>query len=171
MPMVYRFDDYEQCMGIYENEALYCVVNTYVKPDYRSELYRYMKDFSKNTKQFFRHDKLQRGLCINSCQQAVIKMGRNSQKYFVRKFPMDSKVSELKLFHKLEKSPFFIQQLIFEFVNYFNAKEQRVMYDDVVNKCINIELMSRFNLSGYSSIEYCIKGDMRPPLGQLFSYN
>lgn len=91
--MIYRFDDYEQCMGIYEEEALYCVVNTYVKPDPRSELYKFMMDFSKNRKQHFRHDKLQRGLCVNTCRSLVQKMGRNAQKYHVSRFPMDSKVS------------------------------------------------------------------------------
>lgn len=41
------------------------------------------------------------------------------------------------------------------------------MYDVDVNKCINVELENKFNLSGFSSIEYCIKGDMRPPLGEI----
>lgn len=91
--MVYRFDDYEQCMGIYERDALYCIVNTHLKPEPKSELYRFIKNFSTNTKQFFRHDKLQRGLCVNGCQKAIIKMGKSSQKYFVKKFPMDTKVS------------------------------------------------------------------------------
>lgn len=94
MPMIYRFDDYEQCMGIYESEALYCVVNSYIKPDAKSELYEFIMDFSKNTKQHFRHDKLQRGLCVNTCQNLLHKMGRNSNKYLVKKFPMNSKVSE-----------------------------------------------------------------------------
>jgi hypothetical protein len=94
MPMVYRFDDYEQCMGIYERDALYCIVNTHLKPEPKSELYRFIKNFSTNTKQFFRHDKLQRGLCVNGCQKAIIKMGKSSQKYFVKKFPMDTKVSQ-----------------------------------------------------------------------------
>lgn len=40
------------------------------------------------------------------------------------------------------------------------------MYDDIVNKCVNMELMNKFELSGYSLIEYCIKGDVRLPLGE-----
>lgn len=91
--MIYRFDDYEQCMGNYESEALYCVVNSYIKPDPQSELYKFIMDFSKNKKQHFRHDKLQRGLCVNTCQRLIQKMGRNSNRYLVKKFPMDSKVS------------------------------------------------------------------------------
>lgn len=58
------------------------------------------------------------------------------------------------------------QQLIFEFVQYFNATAHRAMYDDIVNKCVNMELMNKFELSGYSLIEYCIKGDVRLPLGE-----
>lgn len=93
MPMVYHFDDYEQCMGIYEGQALYCVANTYVKPDASSKLYNYIMEFSANKKQHFRHDKLQRGLCINTCQKVLKKLKRNAEKYFVKIFPMDSKVN------------------------------------------------------------------------------
>lgn len=92
MPMVFRFDDYEQCMGIYENEALYCVVNTHIKPDKKSDLYKFIMEFSSNKKQHFRHDKLQRGLCINGCKSAIDKMGKSSENYLVKKFPMEPKV-------------------------------------------------------------------------------
>lgn len=91
MPAVYRFDDYEECMGLDQEKALYCVVNTYIKPD-ESELYGLIKNFSMNTKQHFRHDKLQRGLCMRSCEKTLEKLGNDSAKYFVKKFPMDSKV-------------------------------------------------------------------------------
>lgn len=50
-------------------------------------------------------------------------------------------------------------------MEYSNVKRHRAQYDEVVNKCVNFELMNRYNLSGYSSIENCIKGNMRPPLG------
>lgn len=92
MPPVYRFDDFEQCMGIYEDKALYCVANTFIKPDATSELYGKIREFSQNKKQYFRHDKLQRGICINTCQKNLQRMKQASEKYFVENFPMDSKV-------------------------------------------------------------------------------
>lgn len=57
-------------------------------------------------------------------------------------------------------------QLYFEFIHYINAEEHRALYDEDVNKCVNFELMNRFNLSGYSSIEYCITNDMTSPPGK-----
>lgn len=94
MPMLYRFDDYEKCFGLYESKALYCVVNSFIKPDGKSQLYKFIDKFSSNRKQHLRHDKLQRGICINSCEEIVQKLGRNANNYFVEKFPMNSKVSE-----------------------------------------------------------------------------
>lgn len=94
MPKLYRFDDYEQCMGIYENEALYCVVNSYIKPDSNSEIYKIVEEFSSNRKQHLRHNKLQRGLCVNSCKKIVENSQNQGRKYFVGKIPMDSKASE-----------------------------------------------------------------------------
>lgn len=62
--------------------------------------------------------------------------------------------------------PFIIfSQITFEFVEYHNAKEHRELFGDDANMCINYDLMTRYNLSGYSEIEYCIKPDSRPPLG------
>lgn len=92
MPKIFRFDDYEQCMGIYDSEALYCVVNTYINPDENSKLYNFIKEFSSNRKQHFRHDKLQRGLCVNRCKSVIDEVEKISHDYLVAKFPMDSEV-------------------------------------------------------------------------------
>lgn len=87
MPKVYGFDDYDQCMGIHKDKTLYCVVNTYVKPDAESELYGFIRYFSSNKKQHFRLDKLQRGLCMNTYWKTIQRLvksqgnisSRNSQ--------------------------------------------------------------------------------------------
>jgi hypothetical protein len=41
MPPLYKFDDFEECYGKYENSA-YCVVNSYIKP-VESEIYGFIK--------------------------------------------------------------------------------------------------------------------------------
>ena len=92
MPKLFHYDDYDQCLGLYDNEAFYCVVNTFIKPDEKSELSKFITEFSSNKKQHFRHDKLQRGLCLNGCKDVIDKMGKGSEKYLVEKFPFDSKV-------------------------------------------------------------------------------
>lgn len=94
MPKLYQFDDFKQCSETYREKALYCIVNSRIKPDEDSELYRFIEVFSRNLKQSLRHDKLQRGLCMNSCEETVRQVGNDSDKYFQRKFPMDSKVSD-----------------------------------------------------------------------------
>lgn len=100
MPMLYNFDDYEQCMGLFEDEALYCVVNSYIKPDDTSNLYNYMMEFSSNGKQHFRHDKLQRGLCTNTCMKLIDNLRANSEKYYVDEFPLNTKVTTISIIFK-----------------------------------------------------------------------
>ena len=98
MPKIYRYDDYDQCLGLYDKEAFYCVVNTFIKPDEKSELSKFITEFSSNKKQHFRHDKLQRGLCLNGCKDVIDKMGKSSENYLVKKFPFDSKVRDYNVF-------------------------------------------------------------------------
>lgn len=50
-------------------------------------------------------------------------------------------------------------QLIFDFVKYPNAKRDRFKYNEVVNMCVNIKLLEKFNLSAFSTVEYCIRND------------
>lgn len=94
MPKLNVFDDYNECMGKYGDEALYCLVDTHIKPD-RSELFNLIRHYSKNIKKNFRHDNLVRGLCVNKCREIVERLGSNKTQYFVEKFPTDTKVSSL----------------------------------------------------------------------------
>lgn len=43
----------------------------------------------------------------------------------------------------------------------------RRLYNKLVNQCVNRELMSVYNLSGYSSIEYCVVEDSSIPIDGL----
>lgn len=92
MPKVYKFDDIDNCFGSFGAQAVYCITSSFIKPDYRSELYKAIDSFSINTKQHLRHDKLQRGVCLNICQDLMQKFVHDSQKYLVDVLPMDSKV-------------------------------------------------------------------------------
>lgn len=94
MPSLNEFESYDKCLGSYYEEAKYCFVKTYIKPDETSELYNYIRNFSSMGKQHFRHDKLARGICMNSCKEMIDKMGNYSDKYFVSEFPMDTKVTK-----------------------------------------------------------------------------
>ena len=141
----------------------YCVVNSFIKPKNTSYLYNQIKEFSNQTKIHLRHDKLQRGLCINKCELKLQMKGNLSENYFVKKFPMDSKVSLLIVNTNLLITLKF--KLIFDFIHYPNVENYRSSFDELVNKCVNIELMDGFNLSAFSTVEYCLKNNDDKPLG------
>lgn len=87
MPSLYKFDDFVECS---EADSVYCIVNSYIKPDEKSDLYNFIKVYSSETKFHLRHDRLQRGLCISKCQLKLEE--KHSENYFVDTFEMDSKV-------------------------------------------------------------------------------
>lgn len=92
MPTIDKFDNYNECFGLFQEKARYCFVRTFIKPNYSSELYNYIAEFSSNWKQHFRHDKLNRGICINNCMQKIQNMGNDSDRYFTAEFEMDTMV-------------------------------------------------------------------------------
>lgn len=144
MPDLYQMDDYDKCLGLENNfksnEALYCLVNTELKSDDSSELYSYIHEFSMNEKQHFRHDKLQRGICLHKCKMIAEALGEKAKQYAVDDLEMN-------------------QRRKIDVVNYDNVKEDRINYENIINICVNKELMDSYNLSGFSTIEYCIRKD------------
>lgn len=147
MPSLYNYDDYDGCSALFD-DPVYCIIDIQIKPELTSDLYNYITKFSNNYKQHFRHDKLERGLCINLCKQHVEKLESESFEY------------------QIDSSSINAKETNDEFNIYFNAYEDRKKYDELVNKCINIELIAQFNLSGFSSIEYCITKN-GVPLGKI----
>lgn len=139
MPALYGFDAYEQCM----------------------ENYDFIHEFSSKEKQHFRHDKLQRGVCMKKCLGLVDSLGDEADNYITKKFPFNSKLN-------------------FEFIDYPAAREDRLRFNPDVNVCINKQLMDNYNLSGFSSIEYCLRREKHIQLGRrnrsigtlrLFTFN
>lgn len=93
MPLLNKFDDFDACMQVYAAEAKYCYVKTAIKPDPSSDLYNYIVEYSSFQKQHFRHDKLARGICINTCEELLDQMNiTQSDEYFVPPFELDYKV-------------------------------------------------------------------------------
>lgn len=144
MPDLYAMDDYEKCLGLPNNSesnaALYCLVNTQMTSDNTSELYNYIHEFSMNKKQHFRHDKLQRGICISKCKMIVELLGDQAEEYLMNDVELN-------------------QRQTINVVNYDNIKEDRINYEKIINICVNKVLMDSYNLSGLSTIEYCIRKD------------
>lgn len=93
MPELNKFDDYESCLETYREEAKYCYVKTAIQPDASSELYKFIMEFSSLKKQHFRHDKLTRGVCINTCLDLIRELGASADDFYVSEFKLDYKVS------------------------------------------------------------------------------
>jgi hypothetical protein len=70
MPQLNEFDDYDGCMDVFREKAVYCYVKSVIKPD-NSSLFGFIREFSNRPKQHFRHDKLTRGICLNRCERLI----------------------------------------------------------------------------------------------------
>lgn len=149
MPKLDKFDDYNECFGIFQEEAKYCFVRTYIKPNLSSDLYKFIAEFSSNQKQHLRHDKLSRGICLNRCVKTIQRMGEQSNKYFVPLFEVENGPLRISL----------------KFLEYQNASADRQEYDRLINQCVNLELMESYQLEGFSSIEYCTNGESSIGIG------
>lgn len=148
MPDLFQFDDFEKCSALSDINApvKYCVVRTFIKPDKASQLYKFIHEFSEKEKQHFRHDKLDRGICMTNCEKLVEDLGDEAENYFIESFPMDSK-------------------LTFDFIGFPFVARDRLKYNRIVNICINKHLVGNYNLTGFSSIEYCLGRDRDIPAG------
>lgn len=94
MPDLYKFDNVDKCFAQFGESALYCVVNSFVKQETASDISRLIKSNFKSLKKFLRHDKLQRGLCVDECKQILEKLGDDSEMYFVDQIPLHLQVVE-----------------------------------------------------------------------------
>lgn len=152
MPEMFVFDDFEKCMALSseENSPNYCIVNSQIKPDNASSLYKVIDEFSQKEKQHFRHDKIQRGVCVKDCLNLAQNLRDEAENLFTEKFPMNSK-------------------LTLDFIKYQNLKQDRSKLDHVLNICVNDQLKTNYNLTSYSTIEYCLMHDPQPvPTGFSF---
>lgn len=63
-------DDFDLCMD-QDNMTVYCITTVIIKPNATLPLWDYIDEFSRNRKKHFRHDRLQRGVCVNKCQSML----------------------------------------------------------------------------------------------------
>lgn len=77
MPKLYLMDDYDLCMDK-DNLTIYCITTVIIKPNATLELWDYIDQFSRNRKKHFRHDRLQRGVCVNKCQVLLEDMDQDT---------------------------------------------------------------------------------------------
>ncbi|XP_037044343.1 nose resistant to fluoxetine protein 6-like [Bradysia coprophila] len=147
MPPIFELEDYDLCMEEFPNHKnIYCYTRTQIKPNEKSELWLYMQSFSSNVKRHFRHDRLNRGICMNWCIPKVKSFARSTQReYYVERFDNNSEITY---------DPNSIQ----------NALSSKVKYDKEINICVNYKLKKQYGLMAYSEVEYCLtNADYRLP--------
>ncbi|EAT36801.1 AAEL011139-PA, partial [Aedes aegypti] len=141
MPRIYAYDDYDECFTTYESpDPAYCVARSVIKPDNRSELWRLIQ-VSVIFRGHYRHDHLDRGLCVQRCRKLVASLDNETiQQLYVEKFDINF--------------PYIIDSKVFEDVK---VHQDRALYGRLINICENYILRKVYNLTAYTEIEYCTR--------------
>lgn len=92
LPTLNLYDNFHGCLGKYPGGD-YCVVDTMIKPDYDSNLYKEIIEYNKDVKKHFRRDMLTRGLCIEKCRKIIEEIGAQSENYLINEFSRNVTVS------------------------------------------------------------------------------
>ncbi|XP_058461156.1 nose resistant to fluoxetine protein 6-like [Malaya genurostris] len=140
MPKLYMYDDYDECFDAYDSpDPVYCVSRSVIKPDNRSDLWRFIEDYSNDTYRHYRHNHFDRGHCVERCRQLVARLDNNTlQQLYVEKFNIDF--------------PYIIDAHTYE-----NVIPDRANYGWLINVCENYILKKVYNLTAYTEIEYCTR--------------
>uniref|UniRef100_A0A8D8L8R5 Nose resistant to fluoxetine protein 6 n=6 Tax=Culex pipiens TaxID=7175 RepID=A0A8D8L8R5_CULPI len=150
MPKLFAYDDYDECFNGYSSlDPMYCVVRSVIKPNNRSDLWNLIEIFSNDTYRHFRHNHLDRGICVERCRRALVGLQNDTlQQLYVDKFQIDF--------------AYIMEPAAFE-----NGAKDRSTYGQLINVCVNHELNRSHNLSAYSEIEYCTRPERRINLDLL----
>lgn len=143
MPKLFQVDPYDECLAeeIKYTTNAYCIVEVYVQPNQSNDMWRSIEKFSHPWKSRYRHDHLVYGVCINRCHRLLEKIDLTTRKKFHLKIP------------EIFTEPF-IDPFAFD-----HAIEDSLEFGDVINHCINYDLMLSFGLKAYTMVQYCkVKG-------------
>ncbi|XP_063702384.1 uncharacterized protein LOC134832329 [Culicoides brevitarsis] len=136
LPPLYTEEDYNRCLFETKNESVYCSAVTVIKPDNSSPVWKLIEEYSSDRIKHFRHDIFYNGICVNWCRQKLEKHDGDTNDLYERAFEVD---------HEYYNQIFANQS--------FNA--MRYKYDDLINKCVNLYLKTKYGLRGYSTVVSC----------------
>ncbi|XP_058833864.1 nose resistant to fluoxetine protein 6-like [Topomyia yanbarensis] len=149
IPNMYKYDDYDRCMQEFDVKAVFCLVDTTIKPNTTATIWPLIQKFSNDSKRSFRHDRLQRGLCMNWCSKLMAKYDRGTQmKYYLANFNQSSEIT-------------------FDPNTFRQALDWRMKYKKLANQCVNFELKRQYSIMGYSTVEYCVTNQEQDPVDFL----
>ncbi|XP_050093927.1 nose resistant to fluoxetine protein 6-like [Anopheles aquasalis] len=150
MPRVFQYDDYDVCLN--DNPTIgsvYCVVKAIVHPDTQSDIWHLIERASVNWKQNLNHAHLDRGLCLRDCEQRLLASGgHNDTRLLVPKLATDFRYTFLPGAFR-------------------DTDEYRRNYSELMEKCVNAELLSDYGLKAQTEIEYCDSANQSYPIDWL----
>ncbi|XP_038121399.1 nose resistant to fluoxetine protein 6 [Culex quinquefasciatus] len=138
LPKLYLYDDYDRCLQEFPSEAIYCLVDTEIKPNSTATIWPLIEKFSNDSKRSFRHDRLQRGLCMARCHAILDRFDHRTQmKYYLAHWNQSSEVT-------------------FDPNTFRGALDARAKLNRLANQCVNYELKRQYGIMGHSTVEYCV---------------
>ncbi|XP_063697874.1 nose resistant to fluoxetine protein 6-like [Culicoides brevitarsis] len=144
LPPLYVYHDFDKCMALSppSDDAKYCIVETVIQPNLSSSVWNLIVKYN-DTKRHFRHDKIQHGLCRDTCTKLLEQYARWYQE------------DNLYLNDFRDGSAHIIDADTFN-----NGLHDRFDNDRWVNYCTNEMLRQKYDgLKGRSSVVYCIRDD------------
>lgn len=106
--------------------------------------------YSSDRKRFYRHDRINRGICMDDCKQRMLRFDYDTRmKYYTIHFDNNTGVTlDPNLFR--------------------NALVDRAKYHKFASMCVNYDLAHRYGLTAQTDIVYCETsiGDPRTEIGK-----
>ncbi|XP_052898265.1 nose resistant to fluoxetine protein 6-like [Anopheles moucheti] len=151
MPRVFKYDDYDICLN--DNPTIpsvYCVVKAVIRPDNTSYIWGLIERISANWKIKLNHAHLDRGICVRDCEMRLrMVSGRlNESELLVPKFKTNYRYT-------------------FKPGTFRDIDEYRQNYSELLEKCVNVELIDEFGLRAQTEIEYCDSNTTSYPIDGL----
>uniref|UniRef100_A0AAG5CWG7 Acyltransferase 3 domain-containing protein n=1 Tax=Anopheles atroparvus TaxID=41427 RepID=A0AAG5CWG7_ANOAO len=82
-PPLFAYDDFEDCRRWYREDYVYCIAKAPLAPDDTSTLWRNLSYFSSDY-HHYDHTVLERGVCLQKCQEVLIQNGTEGTDRFTR---------------------------------------------------------------------------------------
>ncbi|XP_049292985.1 nose resistant to fluoxetine protein 6-like isoform X3 [Anopheles funestus] len=151
MPRVFKYDDYDICLN--DNPSIpsvYCVVKAVIRPDNTSDVWGQIERISAKWKIKLNHAHLDRGICVRDCEMRLRLMsGRlNDSELLVPKFKTNYRYT-------------------FNPGTFRDIDEYRYNYSELLEKCVNVELIDEYGLKAQTEIEYCDSNAISYPIDWL----
>ncbi|XP_052841928.1 uncharacterized protein LOC128255991 isoform X2 [Drosophila gunungcola] len=139
MPPLHQLDDYDLCLD--RPSGSYCLAYVEILPNASSTLWHLIHEVSQDSKHRFRHDRVFRGVCLEGCKKRLIDLSESREH---------------------EEGTFLDQELIAYYAKVHRRAsdaDERLLYEELVNSCLNLKFGEEFSLQTRSLIEYCDTAD------------